>query len=51
MLLGRDDVGGIADVIRQHYDAWAAGTPRAGAPWEAVVPYTRRAQTARSSAT
>ncbi|PAP78854.1 hypothetical protein BSZ37_18275 [Rubrivirga marina] len=47
VLLARDDIGGIADAIRRHYDAWAGGTPLDGAPWEAVVPYTRRAQTAR----
>ena len=46
-LFDRDDVDGIAEAIRGHYDAWAASTPLAGAPWEAVAPYTRRAQTAR----
>jgi glycosyltransferase involved in cell wall biosynthesis len=46
-LFARDDVAGIADAIRRHHDAWAAGAPLEGAPWEAVAPYTRRAQTAR----
>ncbi len=43
----RDDVDGIVETIRQHYAAWEAGQTRDGAPWEAVAPYTRRAQTAR----
>ena len=41
----RDDADGIAREIQRHYDAWAAGEPLAGAPWDAVAPYTRRAQT------
>ena len=43
----RDDVDGIAAEIRRQYEAWAAGDPLDGAPWELVDPYTRRAQTAR----
>ena len=43
----RDDIDGLARAVRQHHDAWAEGAPRAGAPWAAVAPYTRRAQTAR----
>ncbi len=43
----RDDVDGLAAALRQHYQAWAQGTPCAGAPWEAVAPYSRRAQTLR----
>ena len=46
-MFARDDVDGLADAIRRHHDAWAAGAPLEGAPWEAVAPYTRRAQTAR----
>ncbi|PAP79402.1 hypothetical protein B1759_13815 [Rubrivirga sp. SAORIC476] len=46
-LLARDDADGVAAALVRHYDAWAAGTPVAGAPWEAVAPYTRRAQTRR----
>lgn len=46
-LHARDDVDGLADALRQHYEAWARGRPRAGAPWGAVAPYTRRAQTLR----
>ena len=34
----------IADVIRDHAQAWAAGTPRRGAPAEALGPYARPAQ-------
>ncbi|MEM1114915.1 MAG: glycosyltransferase family 4 protein [Bacteroidota bacterium] len=41
----RDDVDGIAAAVLRHYEAWAAGAPEAGAPWAAVAPYTRRAQT------
>ncbi len=44
-LFGRDDVSGLAEYIQSHYEAWAAGTPRRGAPAEAVQPYRRRAQT------
>ena len=43
----RDDIEGVADALRQQYAAWEAGRPDAGAAWEAVAPYTRRAQTAR----
>ncbi len=43
----RDDVDGIAGEIERHYSAWAEGAPLAGAAWDAVAPYTRRAQTAR----
>lgn len=46
-LLARDDVDGLAEAVRAHYAAWEAGAPRQGAPWEAVAPYTRRAQTLR----
>ncbi|MEM0961438.1 MAG: glycosyltransferase family 4 protein [Bacteroidota bacterium] len=47
VLLGREDVTGIMEVVRDHYAAWAEGAPRSGASWDAVLPYTRRAQTAR----
>ncbi len=40
------DVDSIAAVLREHAAAWAAGTPRAGAPAEALAPYSRRVQTA-----
>lgn len=49
-MLARDDVDGLADAVRAHYAAWAESAPRQGAPWEAVAPYTRRAQTARLGA-
>ncbi|WP_420455021.1 glycosyltransferase [Rubrivirga sp.] len=46
-LFARDDADGIAAEIRRHHDAWAAGAPVEGAPLDAVMPYTRRAQTLR----
>jgi glycosyltransferase involved in cell wall biosynthesis len=46
-VLARDDADGVAEAVRQHYAAWEAGAPRAGAAWGAVAPYTRRAQTRR----
>ena len=44
-MVARDDADGVAREVRRYYDAWAAGAPLAGAPREAVAPYTRRAQT------
>jgi len=46
-LFGRDDASGLAEYIQSHYEAWAEGTPRRGAPAEAIQPYRRRAQTER----
>ena len=43
----RDDADGVARAIRAHYAAWASGAPTAGAAWDRVAPYTRRAQTER----
>ncbi len=44
-LFARDDAEGIAAEIARHHDAWAAGAPIDGADLDAVMPYTRRAQT------
>ncbi|NBC16725.1 MAG: glycosyltransferase [Bacteroidetes bacterium] len=41
----RDDVDAIAADVLEHYAAWEAGTPRAGAPADALTPLTRQAQT------
>ncbi|NNF56887.1 MAG: glycosyltransferase family 4 protein [Rhodothermaceae bacterium] len=49
-VVARDDAEAMAAVLREHYDAWAAGQPCPGASAEAVVPYTRRAQTGRLAA-
>ncbi len=46
-MLDRDDVAGVEATLREHYAAWERGQPRPGAPWSAVAPYTRQAQTAR----
>jgi hypothetical protein len=46
-LFGRDDVSGLAQYIRTHYEAWAADTPQRGASPEVLDPYRRRAQTER----
>lgn len=46
-LFGREDVSGLAQYIRSHYEAWADGTPQSGASAESVAPYRRRAQTER----
>ena len=46
-MYARDDVDSVASAVRHHYGAWERGTPCGGAPWEAVVPFTRRAQTLR----
>lgn len=46
-MVARDDVAGLEAEILRHYRAWAEGEPLGGAPWEAVAPYTRRAQTLR----
>lgn len=44
-LFGRDDVSGLAQFIRAHYDAWEEGSPRPGASPEALRPYRRSALT------
>ncbi len=49
-LFGRDDVSGLAQYIRHHYEAWAADTPQRGASPEALDSYRRRAQTERMGA-
>ena len=46
-LADREDVAEVERVLLRHYAAWQAGAPLAGAPWDAVAPYTRRAQTLR----
>ena len=43
-LFGREDASGLARYIRGQYEAWADGTPRAGANPEALRPYRRRTQ-------
>ena len=49
-LFGRDDVLGLVQYIRSHYEAWAADAPRDGAAAGALDPYRRRAQTERMAA-
>lgn len=44
-MYGRDDVSGLAEFLRTHYDAWAEGTPRPGASSEGIQQYRRKAQT------
>lgn len=43
----RNQEGQIAQFIKRHYNAWAAGRPVEGASPEAIRPYSRRAQTER----
>lgn len=43
-LRDRADVDGLAAEVRAHYEAWAAGSPRAGAAPDALAPLSRRAQ-------
>ena len=40
------DGAAVADVLREHYAAWAAGTPLPGAQPDALAPYARPAQAA-----
>ncbi|MDX1418819.1 MAG: glycosyltransferase family 4 protein [Rubricoccaceae bacterium] len=49
-LFARDDVAGIAAFVKAHYDAWAAGTPRPGAPADATASYSRRTETGEIAA-
>ena len=49
-LFGRDDVSGLVQYIRSHYETWAADAPRDGAAAGALDPYRRRAQTERMAA-
>ena len=42
-----EDAEGIARFIREHYAAWEAGAPLAGASAEVIQPYSRHAQTSR----
>ena len=37
-----EDVAGMMDTIRSHYAAWERGQPVDGAPWDFVLPYSRR---------
>lgn len=46
-VFARDDVDSIEAALRRYYDAWAAGTPHAGAAPDTLHPYERRAQAAR----
>ncbi|WP_245837457.1 glycosyltransferase [Rubricoccus marinus] len=43
-LVARDDARGAAEVVREHYRAWEAGSPLAGAAPEALGTLSRRAQ-------
>ena len=45
-----DDAESIARFVQMHYDAWAAGTPRAGAAPEAAATHSRRAQAGQLAA-
>jgi len=41
------DAQSVADVVRAHYDAWASGSPRDGAPFEVIQHHNRRHQAER----
>jgi len=42
-----NDARGVASALRAHYNAWAAGTPRPGAPFDAIQHHNRRHQAER----
>jgi glycosyltransferase involved in cell wall biosynthesis len=42
-----NDVQGAAEAVRAHYDAWAAGSPRGGAPFDAIQHHNRQHQAER----
>lgn len=44
-LFDREDVSGLIQFLRAHYEAWERGTPYAGASPDALQPYRRKAQT------
>jgi glycosyltransferase involved in cell wall biosynthesis len=46
-VVGWGDVDTAASVVRDHYEAWAAGIPQAGAGPEALAEHTRRHQARR----
>ncbi|ARA92991.1 group 1 glycosyl transferase [Rhodothermaceae bacterium RA] len=46
-MMGYAERDRVAACVRAHYEAWAAGRPPAGAPPEALRPFTRRRQTER----
>lgn len=43
-MLDPGDDGAVRAALASHVDAWAAGTPLAGAPASSLAPYDRRAQ-------
>ena len=49
-MFGRDDAAGIASFLKDHYDAWAEGTPCSGASAAALGSLTRRLQSGRMAA-
>jgi hypothetical protein len=47
MMAGRDDVERVREIVISHYEAWAGGTPKAGAARAALAPHSRREQARR----
>lgn len=43
-LFGWADVTGMASFVRRHYEAWAEGAQRPGAPTDTLQPYRRKVQ-------
>ena len=46
-MAGWDDAERVREIVLSHYEAWAEGTPKAGASRSALAPHTRQAQTQR----
>jgi glycosyltransferase involved in cell wall biosynthesis len=49
-LFARDDVTGMVAFVCDHYAAWEAGAPKAGADAAAVAPYARQAEAGQIAA-
>lgn len=47
LMVDWNDARSARDTIREHYDAWAAGTPKEGAEWDALQQHNREQQAFR----
>ncbi len=47
LMVDWNDARSARDTIREHYDAWATGTPKDGAAWEALQQHNREQQAFR----
>jgi len=47
LMVDWNDARSARDTLREHYDAWAAGTPKDGAAWDALQQHNREQQAFR----